>query len=101
MYLNNSCTANYQCFSPYAAKVYTQLLFPILAILNGETLKKLRLGVELNPFQPESPCADPAINLSQLLVTFLLPQLSHCTDLRELKMVMSDRFRMWSSKNVR
>ena len=65
------------------------------------SLKKLRLGVELNRFQPKGPSADPATSLSLLIVQCLLPQLQYCTELRELKVVMKDTVKMWSSNNVR
>ena len=88
-------------FSSSTATLYTQLAFPILRVLKAECLKKLRLGVELNPFQPKGPSADPATSLSLLIVQCLLPQLQYCTELRELKVVMKDTVKMWSSNNVR
>ena len=91
-----------QCAFPSStATLYTQLVLPIRQVLRAESLKKLRLGVELNPFQPENPSADPATSLSLTIVQLLLPQLKYCTELRELKVVVKDTVQMWSSKNVR
>ena len=93
---------DHQCaFSSSTATLYTQLALPIQQVLRAESLKKLRLGVELNPFQSKGPSAHPATTLSLLIVQFLLPNLRYCTELRELKVVMKNTVEMWSSKNVR
>ena len=92
-----------QCAFPSStATLYTNtsLVLLIQQVLRAESLKKLRLGVELNRFQPEVPAEDPATCLS-LIIVLLLPQLKYCTELRELKVVVKDTEQMWSSTNVR
>ena len=92
---------DHQCAFPSStATLYTQLFLPIQQVLRAESLKKLRLGAERNPFQPEGPTKDPATFLSFIIV-LLLPQLKYCTELRELKVVVKDTVQMWSSSNVR
>ena len=73
----------------------------IQKVLTG-SLKQLRLGIELNPSQPGESSADQAAtNLSLLVVEQLLPHLEPCTELKELKVVMSDLGPEWNSDEVR
>lgn len=81
--------------------LYLNLAEYIQKVLTG-SLKQLRLGIELNPCQPGEPSADEASKkLSLLVVENLLPYLEQCTELKELKVVMSDLGRKWNSDEVR
>ena len=76
---------------------YTLAMY-IQKVLTG-SLKQLRLGIELNPSQPGAD--QTATNLSSLVVKQLLPYLEPCTELKELKVVMSDLGPEWNSDEVR